>query len=252
MYLARLGRHNATLNCVVTMTEDLALAQAAEADKEIAAGRYRGPLHGIPYGVKDLFATKGIRTTWGAKPYEQQIIDADATAVERLREAGAVLIAKLTTGELAIGDVWFGGRTKNPWNLDRGSSGSSAGPASATAAGLVGFAVGTETGGSIMSPASTCGVTGLRPSYGRSSRSGVMSLRWTLDKVGPLCRSVEDCALVLNAIYGPDGRDLTVPDLPFTWTGDPSIKGMRIGILQADFDGPAADASADDGKRWPE
>jgi Asp-tRNA(Asn)/Glu-tRNA(Gln) amidotransferase A subunit family amidase len=218
MYLERLKRYDPRLHCVVTLTEDLALAQAAEADREIANGRYRGPLHGIPYGIKDLFATKGILTTWGAQPYATQVFDYDATTVVKLREAGAVLVAKLSTGELAIGDLWFRARTRNPWDPERGSGGSSAGPAAATAAGLVGFAVGTETGGSIVSPASACGIVGLRPTYGRSSRYGCMTLRWTLDKVGPMTRTVADAAHVLEAIHGPDGKDETVPPgVPFDW-----------------------------------
>jgi len=236
MYLARLKKHGETLKCVVTLTEDLALAQAALADKEIAAGRYRGQLHGIPWGAKDLLATKGIRTTWGAKPYENQIIDLDATVVERLREAGAVLVAKLSMGSLAQGGVWFGGSTHNPWNIERSSSGSSAGPAAATAAGLVGFSIGTETLGSIISPASTCGVTGLRPTYGRVSRYGAMALSWTMDKIGPLCRTVEDCAVAFNAIYGPDGKDDTVVDAPFAWNPDVPLGTLKIGYLKADFE----------------
>lgn len=235
MYLGRLKQHDPTLHCVVTLTEDLALAQAAEADAEIRAGRYRGPLHGVPYGIKDLFAVRGVLTTWGAKPYANQVFDYDSTAVVRLREAGAVLLAKLSTGELAVGDLWFRSRTRNPWNPDRGSSGSSAGPASATSAGLVGFAVGTETGGSIVSPASTCGIVGLRPTYGRVSRYGCMTLRWTLDKVGPLTRSIGDAALVLEALHGPDGRDETVPDVPFTWDGRRDVKGLRIGYVESEI-----------------
>jgi len=235
MYLSRLKRADATLFCVVTFTEELALEQAAQADKEIRAGKFRGPLHGIPYGIKDLFATKGILTTWGAKPYATRVPDYDSTAVVRMREAGAVLIAKLSTGELAVGDIWFRATTRNPWNPERGSSGSSAGPASASSAGLVGFAVGTETGGSIISPASTCGVVGLRPTYGRSSRFGCMTLRWTLDKVGALARTVGDTALVLDALHGPDGKDETVVDVPFVWTGAASVKGMRIGYIEREF-----------------
>ncbi|HEX7484736.1 MAG TPA: amidase, partial [Vicinamibacterales bacterium] len=236
MYLARLKKHGDTLKCVVTLTEELALAQAAQADKEMAAGRYRGQLHGIPWGAKDLLATKGIRTTWGAKPYENQLIDLDATVVERLREAGAVLVAKLSMGSLAQGGVWFGGSTHNPWNIERSSSGSSAGPAAATAAGLVGFSIGTETLGSIMSPSSACGVTGLRPTYGRVSRYGAMALSWTMDKIGTICRSVEDCALAFNAIYGADGRDDTVVDAPFAWNPDIPLGKLRIGYLKADFE----------------
>ncbi len=203
MYLARLKHYGPKLLCVVTLTEDLALKQAAAADAEIKRGKYRGPLHGIPWGAKDLFATKGIKTTWGAEPYRDQIIDYDSTVVERLNEAGAVLVAKLSMGALAQGPRWFGGVTRNPWQPDEtqlGSSGSSAGPASATAAGLVGFSIGTETLGSIVSPSSLCGCTGLRPTYGRVSRYGAMGLSWTMDKIGPICRGVEDCAAALNAI----------------------------------------------------
>ena len=217
IYLDRLKKYGDPLKCVVTLTEDLALEQAAHADTEIKAGKYRGPLHGIPWGAKDLLATKGIKTTWGATPYKDQVIDLDATVVERLREAGAVLVAKLSMGALAQGGVWFGGSTRNPWNTERSSSGSSAGPGAATAAGLVGFAIGTETLGSIISPSVTNGVTGLRPTYGRVSRHGAMALSWTMDKIGPMCRSVEDCVLVLNAIYGSDGRDDTCTDAPFEW-----------------------------------
>jgi Asp-tRNA(Asn)/Glu-tRNA(Gln) amidotransferase A subunit family amidase len=239
MYLARLKKYGPKLNCVVTLTEELALAQAAEAEREIKAGKYRGPLHGIPWGAKDLFATKGIKTTWGAEPYRDQVIDYDATVVERLREAGAVLVAKLSMGALAQGGRWFGGMTRNPWQVDEdktGSSGSSAGPAAATAAGLVGFSAGTETLGSIISPSSRCGVVGLRPTYGRISRYGAMGLSWTMDKVGPICRSVQDCAAVLNASYGPDGRDLTVGDVPFNWQPDRALSEMRIGYLKTEFD----------------
>ena len=244
MYLDRLKRHDPTLLCVVTLTEDIALEQAAQADKEIRSGRYRGPLHGIPYGIKDLFAAKGAPTTWGARPYANQVFDYDATTVTRLREAGAVLVAKLATGELAIGDLWFRGRTRNPWSSDRGASGSSAGPASATAAGLVGFSVGTETGGSIVSPASACGVVGLRPTYGRVSRYGCMTLRWTLDKVGPMTRSVRDAALVLEAIYGPDGHDETVPDLAFSWNGRREFKNLRVGYVESELSAAAGDRDA--------
>src|SRR2546428_11683574 len=214
MYLGRLKKYGPKLLCIVTLTEDLAMKQAQDADNDLKRGKYRGPLHGIPWGAKDLFATRGIKTTWGAKPYENQMIDYDATVVERLRDAGAVLLAKLSMGSLAQGGVWFGGTTRNPWAPETGSSGSSAGPGSATAAGLVGFALGTETRGSIITPASICGVVGLRPTYGRVSRFGAMGLSWTMDKIGPMCRSVEDCALVFNAIYGADGRDESVVDAP--------------------------------------
>jgi Asp-tRNA(Asn)/Glu-tRNA(Gln) amidotransferase A subunit family amidase len=244
MYLARLEKHGEALKCVVTLTRDLALAQAAQADKDLRAGRYRGQLHGIPWGAKDLFATKGFRTTWGAKPYENQVIDLDATVVERLREAGAVLVAKLSMGSLAQGGVWFGGSTKNPWNTERSSSGSSAGPAAATAAGLVGFAIGTETLGSIISPSSTCGAVGLRPTYGRVSRYGAMALSWTMDKIGPICRSVEDCAIAFNAIYGADGRDESVVDAPFDWNPRLPIARLKIGYLKGDFENPTMPPSA--------
>jgi Asp-tRNA(Asn)/Glu-tRNA(Gln) amidotransferase A subunit family amidase len=240
MYLARLKKHGPALNCVVTLTEDLALEQAAQADKDIGAGRHRGPLHGIPWGAKDLFATKGILTTWGAAPYQNQVFDYDATVVERLREAGAVLVAKLSLGALAQGDNWFRGQTKNPWN-GRGSSGSSAGPGSATAAGLVGFSLGTETRGSIISPSAVNGVVGLRPTYGRVSRHGAMALSWTMDKIGPMCRSVEDCALVFNAIYGPDGRDDSVIDAPFEWNPDVPLSKLRIGYVKTEFEPQPAD-----------
>jgi Asp-tRNA(Asn)/Glu-tRNA(Gln) amidotransferase A subunit family amidase len=246
MYLERLKKHGMRLNAVVTLTEELALAQAAQADTEIRAGKYRGPLHGIPWGAKDLFATKGIPTTFGAAPYQNQIINYDATIVERLREAGAVLVAKLSLGALAQGDRWFRGQTKNPWNPDDpqrgGASGSSAGPGSATAAGLVGFAIGTETRGSIISPSAANGVVGLRPTYGRVSRYGAMALSWTMDKIGPMCRSVEDCALVFNAIYGPDGRDDTVVDAPFTWNPDVPLSKLKIGYIKSEFEPPAPQA----------
>jgi Asp-tRNA(Asn)/Glu-tRNA(Gln) amidotransferase A subunit family amidase len=239
MYLARLKRYSPKLLCVVTLTEDLALKQAAEADSEIKRGKYRGPLHGIPCGIKDLFATKGIKTTWGAEPYRDQMIDYDATVVERLRDAGAVLVAKLSMGALAQGGRWFAGVTRNPWQVDEdrtGSSGSSAGPASATSAGLVGFSVGTETLGSIVSPSSRCGCAGLRPTYGRVSRFGAMGLSWTMDKIGPICRGVEDLAAVLSGIYGPDQRDITVGDAPFNWTPDTPLSKMRIGYLKTEFE----------------
>src|SRR5689334_9093968 len=226
MYIARIKRHNPKLLCVVTLTEDLGMRQAREADKEIAAGHYRGPLHGIPWGIKDLAAVKGYPTTWGAAPFKDRIIDTDATVVSRLNSAGAVLVAKLATGELALDDVWFGGQTKNPWDLSMGSQGSSAGPASATAAGLVGFSIGTETGGSIVEPSGICGVTGLRPTFGRVSRHGFMTLSWSLDKIGPMCRSVEDCALVLHAIQGTDDLDLSVVDVPFNWDAKLDIRRL--------------------------
>src|SRR5688500_3714287 len=295
MYLARLKRYGPKLLCVVTLTEDLALKQAAAADAEIKRGKYRGPLHGIPWGAKDLFATKGIKTTSGAEPYRDQIVDYDSTVVERLNEAGAVVVAKLSMGALAQGARWFAGVTRNPWQPDeaqqgssgssagrgpatgagwteggavlvgelsmgavaqgargfagvtrnpwqpdeaqQGSSGSSAGPGSATAAGLVGFSIGTETLGSIVSPSSRNGVVGLRPTYGRVSRYGAMGLSWTMDKIGPMCRGVEDCAAALHAIYGPDGKDITVGDAPFNWNSDTNISTLRIGYLKTEFEG---------------
>jgi Asp-tRNA(Asn)/Glu-tRNA(Gln) amidotransferase A subunit family amidase len=236
LYLRRLERYDPLLRCVVTLTGDLAIEQARHADAELAAGRYLGPLHGIPWGAKDLLATRGIRTTWGAAPYQRQVFDEDATVVERLHAAGAVLAAKLTLGELAWGDVWFGATTKNPWNLEEGSSGSSAGSAAATAAGLVGFAIGSETWGSIVSPATRCGVTGLRPTFGRVSRAGAMALAWSMDKIGPICRSAEDCALVFAAIYGPDGKDAAVVDRPFRWQPAVDLRGLRVGYLASAFE----------------
>ena len=236
MYLARLKQYAPKLLCVITFTDDLALEQAARADQEIRRGKYRGPLHGIPWGAKDLFSLKGIRTTWGAEPYQNQVFDYNATVIDRLEQAGAVLLAKLSMGALAQGGLWFGGMTKTPWNLEQTSSGSSAGSASSTAAGLVGFSLGTETLGSIISPATRCGCAGLRPTYGRVSRFGAMGLSWSMDKVGPICRSVEDCALVLRAIYGSDGKDLSVVDAPFDWQPKLGLKGLRIGLLQAEFD----------------
>ena len=244
MYLERLKRYGPKLNCTITLTEELALEQARQADAEMARGRYRGPLHGIPWGAKDLFATKGIPTTWGAEPYRSQMIDCDAAVVERLRAAGAVLIAKLSMGALAQGGLWFGGMTRNPWKPEDSSSGSSAGPASATAAGLVGFALGTETLGSIVSPCSRCGATGLRPTYGRVSRYGAMGLSWTMDKIGPICRGVEDCAAVLAAIYGPDGRDRTVTDIPFHWSPATLLGSLHIGYLKAELEQGEAEQQA--------
>jgi Asp-tRNA(Asn)/Glu-tRNA(Gln) amidotransferase A subunit family amidase len=236
MYLNRLKKYGPKLECVITITEDLAMKQAKAADAEIAAGRYRGPLHGIPCGVKDLLAVKGYKTTWGSVPFKDQVIDEDATVVKKLEEAGAVLIAKLTMGELAWGDVWYGGKTHNPWNYKQGSSGSSAGSASATSAGLVAFSIGTETWGSIVSPSTRCGTTGLRPTYGRVSRTGAMALAWSMDKIGPICRTVEDCALVFNAIYGPDGKDQTLYDVPFNYNPKIDLSGLKVGYLKDDFD----------------
>lgn len=236
MYLQRLKRYDPMLHCVATLTEEVALEQAQRADAEIANGHYRGPLHGIPYGAKDLLATKDIPTTWGAEPYQAQVPTINATVVDRLEAAGAVLVAKLSVGALAWGDVWYGGMTRNPWNLEEGSSGSSAGSASATAAGLVGFSIGTETYGSIVSPAMRCRVSGLRPTFGRVSRHGAMALSWTMDKIGPICRTVEDCAIVFGAIYGPDSKDLTVTDYPFNWDTSLDIHTLRIGYAKNAFE----------------
>jgi Asp-tRNA(Asn)/Glu-tRNA(Gln) amidotransferase A subunit family amidase len=236
MYLARAKRYNPKLKCFVTITDDLALKQARQADKEIAGGKYRGTLHGIPYGIKDLFAVKGYPTTWGAAPFKDRIIDVDATVVTRLREAGAVLIGKLATGELALDDIWFAGQTMNPWDTSMGSQGSSAGPGSATAGGLVGFSIGTETLGSILAPSAICGVTGLRPTFGRVSRYGAMALSWSMDKTGPMCRSVEDCALVLNAIQGADNLDLAAVDVPFNWDATLDVRRLRVAYLKAAFE----------------
>ena len=255
MYLARLERFDPTLRCVVTLTADRALRHARAMDQELARGRWRGPLHGIPWGAKDLLATRGYPTTWGAGPFRDQVIDADATVVTRLDEAGAVLVAKLSLGELAQGDVWFGHgatdarpdekrtgqRTRNPWKPDQGSSGSSAGPASATAAGLVAFSIGSETLGSISSPSTRCGTTGLRPTFGRVPRTGAMALSWTMDKLGPICRSAEDCALVLEAIHGADGRDLTARTLPFAWDPSLDVRRLRVGYVKSAFDLPEKD-----------
>ena len=237
--LERLKRYDPALHCVVTLTEELAMEQAERADREIARGRYKGPLHGIPWGAKDLLAVKGYKTTFGASPYKDQIINENATVYTRLTEAGAVLVAKLTLGALAMGDRWFGGMTRSPWdpgNTRQGSSGSSAGPAAAVAAGLVPFAIGSETRGSIISPASRCGVTGLRPTFGRVSRHGAMALSWTMDKLGPMGRSAEDCAVVLHAIHGPDGKDNTVLDAPFSWDGRRDVRKLRVGYLKSDLE----------------
>jgi Asp-tRNA(Asn)/Glu-tRNA(Gln) amidotransferase A subunit family amidase len=236
LYLDRLKRHGPRLESVITLTEELAMSLAHRADEDIARGLYRGPLHGIPWGAKDLLATKGYRTTWGAKPFEEQVIDEDATVVKRLTEAGAVLVAKLTLGALAQGDFWYGGRTRNPWNLEQGSSGSSAGSAASTVAGLVGFAIGTETLGSIVSPCARCGASGHRPTFGRVSRTGAMALSWTMDKIGALCRSAEDCALVLDAIHGGDGVDPAARTVPFNWDAGRDLSQLRIGYFRAAFE----------------
>ncbi len=236
MYLDRLKRFGPKLEAVITLTEERALERAKAADEKLRGGTYLGPLHGIPWGAKDLLAVKGYPTTWGAEPYEQQVLDYDATVVQRLDAAGAVLLAKLTLGALAQGDVWFGGKTRNPWNLEQGSSGSSAGPAAATVAGLVGFSIGSETLGSIVSPSTRTGATGLRPTFGRVPRTGAMALSWSMDKLGPICRSVEDCALVLAVINGPDGQDLTVHDVPFNWDATVRPQDLRVGYLKAAFE----------------
>ena len=236
LYLERLEEYDPRLECVISLTRELALQQAERADREIAGGRYRGPLHGIPWGAKDLLAVPGYPTTWGAKPYEHQQLAETATAVSRLGDAGAVLVAKLTLGALAWGDVWYGGKTKNPWNLEQGSSGSSAGPAAATAAGLVGFAIGSETWGSIVSPCTRCGVTGLRPTFGAVSRHGAMALSWSMDKLGPITRSVEDCALVFDAIRGRDGLDISTVDRPFAWPLRRDVRTLRVGYTKSLFE----------------
>jgi Asp-tRNA(Asn)/Glu-tRNA(Gln) amidotransferase A subunit family amidase len=238
MYLDRLKRYDTKLHFVITLTEDRALAAAKAADAEIAAGKYRGPLHGIPWGAKDLLAVKGYPTTWGAGGFEHQSFDEDATVVQRLDAAGAVLVAKFTLGALAMGDKWFGGRTRNPWNPNQGSSGSSAGSTSAVAAGCVAFAIGSETLGSISSPCTRCGATGLRPTFGFVPRTGAMALSWTMDKLGPIGRSVEDCALVLQAIHGPDGKDASVYPAQFQWNRNLDWRTLRIGYLKSGFDEP--------------
>ncbi len=249
IYLRRLKRYDRNLHCVVTLLEDSALAAARRADEEIAAGRYRGPLHGIPWGAKDLLDTADVATTWGAGPYRERVPDRDAAVVRRLENAGAILVAKLTLGALANGDVWFGGRTRNPWNRRHGSSGSSAGSASAVAAGLVGFAIGSETLGSIVSPSTTCGAVGLRPTFGRVSRAGAMALSWSMDKLGPITRSVEDAALVLDAIAGPGAEDEPTPDVslinaPMSYDGRRrSVRGARVGYIASSFRAKQADTT---------
>jgi len=235
-FLERLKKYNPVLHCVITITEERALEQAKLMDDEIAAGKYRGLLHGIPFGAKDLLSTKDYKTTWGATPFKDQLIEEDATIITKLEDAGAVLCAKLTMGALAWGDVWFGGMTRNPWDTTKGSSGSSAGSASSVSAGLLPFAIGTETWGSIVSPSTVCGTTGLRPSYGRVSRTGAMALSWSMDKIGPICRSAEDLAIVFNAIYGPDGIDQTLYDVPFNYTPEINLQNLKVGYLKDDFD----------------
>jgi Asp-tRNA(Asn)/Glu-tRNA(Gln) amidotransferase A subunit family amidase len=246
VYLTRLRRFAPSLRCVVNLTEERALRKAAEADRAIAAGKYLGPLHGIPYGVKDLFAVPGYPTTWGAKIYRDRVLDTTATAVERLDAAGAVLVAKLSTGELALNQTWFGGQTMNAWRKTEGSGGSSGGSAVAASAGLVGFALGTETIGSIVTPATRNGVSGLRPTFGRVSRHGTMTLCWSLDKVGPIARSIEDCAVVLEAIAGPDGKDPTVVPVPFDWDPGRPLSSVRVGYFKAAFDAPRQGKLRDD------
>lgn len=235
-FIDRLKKFDPVLHCVIAFTEERAFRQAKIADEEIAAGKYRGLLHGIPFGVKDLLATEDYKTTWGAMPYKDQMIDEDAMVIKKLEQAGAVLIAKLSMGALAWGDVWFGGKTRNPWDTLSGSSGSSAGSAASVSAGLVPFAIGTETYGSIVSPSTVCGTTGLRPTYGRVSRTGAMALSWSMDKIGPICRSAEDLAIVFNSIHGVDGIDQTLYDVPFNYQPDINLNGMKIGYLKKDFD----------------
>lgn len=236
MYIGRLKKYGPTLECVITITEELALKQAIKADQEIKSGRYLGPLHGIPYGAKDLLSVPGYKTTWGANTHKDQIINQTATVVKKLEDSGAILIAKLTLGALAWGDVWYNGKTRNPWSPDQGSSGSSAGPGSATSAGLVAFSIGSETWGSIVSPSSVNGVTGLRPTYGTVSKTGAMALSWSMDKLGPMCRSVDDCALVYSIIKGPDNMDHSVVDVPFQVPSQKELKGLRIGYVKSAFE----------------
>lgn len=246
IYLDRLQRHNQSLRCVVNLTPELAMAEAAEADREIAAGKYRGPLHGIPYGVKDILAVPGYPTTWGAAVYSDRIIDSTATVVAKLKKAGAVLVAKLALGELGLSDIWYGGQTMNPWKPSVGAYGSSAGSAVSVSAGLVAFAIGAETMGSIVTPATRTGVTGLRPTFGRVSRHGAMTLCWSLDKLGPLAREVEDCAVILEAIHGPDGKDNSVPAIPFEWDPDRPVSAIRVGYFKWAFDAEHSGKVADD------
>ena len=235
-FIERIKKYADSLQCLISLTEDMAMAQAKQADAEIAAGKYKGLLHGIPYGLKDLFAVKGTKTTWGAAPYKEQVIDEDAYVYTKLKSAGAVLVAKFTLGALAMGDYWYGGRTKNPWNLKYGSSGSSAGSTSATVAGLVPFAIGTETWGSIVSPSTTCGATGLRPTFGTISRSGAMALSYSLDKVGPICRSAEDAAVVYYYLHGTDGKDLSAVEMPFNYNAQKPISSYKIAYAKNYFD----------------
>ena len=247
-FIERIKKYNPILLNTIIVTQERAMKQARQADSEIAAGKYRGILHGIPFGVKDLLATNDYKTTWGSVAYKDQVIDIDATVITRLEKAGAVMIAKMTLGELAMGDVWFGGKTKNPWNIVRGSSGSSAGSASAVAAGCLPFAIGSETLGSIVSPSTECGTTGLRPTFGRISKHGAMALSWSMDKLGPITRSAEDCAIVFNTIQGADGNDLSVISAPFTYISpsEKNLRGIRIGYIKSEFDRKYAN-SANDG-----
>jgi Asp-tRNA(Asn)/Glu-tRNA(Gln) amidotransferase A subunit family amidase len=241
-FLDRLKKYGDTLHCVISLTEDIAMQQAEQADKEIASGKYKGPLHGIPYGLKDLFSVKGTKTTWGTTPYKDQSLDEDAFVYTQLKKAGAVLCAKLSLGALAYNDLWFGGRTNNPWNMKQGSSGSSAGSAAATAAGLLPFAIGTETWGSIVSPSNRCGTTGLRPTFGSVSRSGAMVLSWSLDKAGPICRSAEDAAIVFYYLKGTDGKDASAVERSFNYTGKVNWKKIRVAYAANYFKALPADA----------
>lgn len=236
LYISRIKKYADTLQCVISILEERAMREARQADDEIAKGKYRGPLHGIPYGVKDLLAVEGTKTTWGAEPFKDQAIDATATVVRKLQEAGAVLVCKFTMGALAMGDIWYGGVTKNPWNMKQGSSGSSAGSASGTVAGLVAFSIGTETLGSIVSPSTRCGATGLRPTYGRVSRTGAMALSWSMDKIGPICRSALDCGIVLSVIMGPDGMDKHVRQASFNYSAKDDIRKLKVAYLKTAFD----------------
>lgn len=244
LYLERIRRYDSSLHAVVTLLEERALAQARRADAELAAGLYRGPLHGIPYTIKDLFALPGTPTTWGAAPYKNQYLDHTAAVIARLDTAGAVLLAKVSSGELARGDVWFGGMTRNPWDIRQGASGSSAGSASSVSAGLCAFAIGTETLGSITAPSARCGVTGLRPTYGRVSRDGAMTLAWSMDKVGPIARNAQDCALVLEAIRGEDSKDRSVREAPFNFNTRRDITSLRVGYLKSAFEKDSTSAGA--------
>lgn len=245
LYLNRLKKYGDTLQCVITLMEETALQQAKKADAEIASGKYKGPLHGIPYGIKDLLTVENTKTTWGAMPFKDQTINTTATVVKKLNDAGAVLVAKLTMGALAMGDIWYDGVTKNPWNLKQGSSGSSAGSASATSAGLVAFAIGTETLGSIVSPSTRCGVTGLRPTFGRVSKHGAMALSWSMDKIGPICRSALDCGMVLNVIRGEDGYDPSVNNAAFNYNGKTDIKKLKVAYLKTLFESKYANRAND-------